>query len=227
MKGVMKTRTLLLSVLVGAVALSPALAQAPRTAQAAAATAAVQITGAERAAALAAAGASLNRQLTMQGRFIQTAPDGQVTQGSFYLQKPGKVRFDYDPPSPLLIVADGATVAVEDRRLKDVTRVPLRSTPLFYVLKRDVNLERDAKTTKVARAGDALLITARDKTGQAEGEITMTFAANTYELRSWEILDGQRQTTRITLAHVRAASRLDPKLFRVKDAKDPTARRKG
>lgn len=187
----------------------------------------VLLSGAERAQTLAAASASLNRLASVQGRFVQVAPDGRVTQGSVYLQKPGKVRFDYDPPTALLIVADGATVAVEDRRLKDVSRIPLRSTPLFYVLKRDVNLERDARITKVARSGDSILVTARDRTGEAEGEITLTFSAGAYELRNWEILDAQRQMTRISLANLRAAPRLDPKLFRIQDTKDPTARRKG
>jgi outer membrane lipoprotein-sorting protein len=224
----MKKRSLLVALGFGLAALTPAVAQAPKTPPAAAVPPLpVLLTGTERAQTLAAASASLNRLASVQGRFVQVAPDGRVTQGSVYLQKPGKVRFDYDPPNALLIVADGATVAIEDRRLKDVSRIPLRSTPLYYVLKRDVNLERDARITKVARSGDSILVTARDRTGEAEGEITLTFAASGYDLRHWEIVDAQRQMTRISLANLRAAPRLDPKLFRVQDAKDPTARRKG
>jgi len=184
-----------------------------------------QLTGAERTQALAAASTALNRMSAVQGRFAQVAPDGSRSQGDIYLQRPGKMRFQYDAPSPLTIVSDGATVSVEDRSVRDVSRVPLRSTPLYYVLKRDVALERDARITRVTRSGDQLLVTARDRTGEAEGEITLQFAGPGYQLRQWTITDGQRQTTRITLSDVRAAGRLDPRLFRATAKADPTARK--
>jgi outer membrane lipoprotein-sorting protein len=214
--------------LMAAVALAPiagsALAQnAPAAAKAALTQ--TQLTGAERTAALNAASASLNRIAAVQGRFSQIAPDGSPSQGDIYLQRPGKMRFAYDAPSPLTIVSDGTTVAVEDRTVRDVSRVPLRATPLYYVLKRDVNLERDARVTRVVRSGDQLLVTARDRTGEADGEITIVFSGPTYDLRQWSITDGQRQTTRITLSGVRGAGRLDPRLFRVQSGGDPTARK--
>ncbi|MDX2233584.1 MAG: outer membrane lipoprotein carrier protein LolA [Hyphomonadaceae bacterium] len=183
------------------------------------------LAGAERTQALAAASAALNRITAIQGRFTQVAPDGAQSQGELYLQRPGKMRFAYDAPSPLTIVSDGTTVAVEDRAVRDVSRVPLRSTPLFYVLKRDVNLERDARITRVTRSGDQLLVTARDRSGEADGEITMVFAGPAYDLRQWSITDGQRQTTRIKLSAVRRAGALDPRLFRVQAGADPTARK--
>lgn len=215
-----------LSALVAVLALSPLAG--PASAQSAAvkqALAATQLTGADRTAALAAASAALNRIQAVQGRFAQVAPDGSRSQGDIYLQRPGKMRFQYDAPSPLTIVSDGATVSVEDRSVRDVSRVPLRSTPLYYVLKRDVSLERDARITRVAKSGDQLLVTARDRTGEAEGEITLQFTGPSYALQQWTITDGQRQTTRITLSEVRAASRLDPRLFRATVGADPTARK--
>lgn len=184
-----------------------------------------QLTGADRTQALAQASAALNRMGAVQGRFSQIAPDGTTSQGDIYLQRPGKMRFAYDAPSPLTIVSDGSTVSVHDRSVRDVSRVPLRSTPLYYVLKRDVSLDRDARITRVARSGGNLLVTARDRTGEADGEITMTFAGPGYDLRQWAVTDGQRQTTRITLSGVRTAARLDPRLFRVQGAADPTARK--
>lgn len=174
-----------------------------------------ELTGAQRTAALAEASASLNRIGTLQGRFAQAAPDGSLSLGRIYMQRPGKLRFEYDAPSPLTIVADGSVVAVEDRSMKDVQRVPLRSTPLYYVLKRDVNLERDARVTRVVLQGGNLLVSARDRSGEADGEITMTFAGAARDLRQWTITDGRRQTTRITLSEVVSAGALDPKLFRV------------
>ena len=184
-----------------------------------------QLTGADRSQALAQASAALNRIAAVQGRFSQIAPDGSTSRGDIYLQRPGKMRFAYDAPSPLTIVSDGSTVSVHDRSVRDVSRVPLRSTPLYYVLKRNVSLERDARVVRVARSGADLLVTARDRTGEADGEITLTFAGPTYELRQWAVTDGQRQTTRITLSDVRAAARIDPRLFRIEGATDPTARK--
>lgn len=218
----MKTSAALLAAAVLALAASAAAQGAPAPARTVAQ--ATQLAGADRSAALAAASAGLNRIVAVQGRFTQVAPDGSRSAGDIYLQRPGKMRFQYDAPSPLTIVSDGATVAVEDRSVRDVSRVPLRSTPLYYVLKRDVSLERDARITQVLRSGEQLLVTARDRTGEAEGEITLVFGPG-YELRQWTITDGQRQTTRIALSDVRAASRLDPRLFRVTGGADPTARK--
>ena len=174
-----------------------------------------ELSGAQRSAALTEASAALNRIAAVQGRFTQIAPDGSQAVGRIYMQRPGKLRFEYDPPSPLTIVADGSVVAVEDRSMRDIQRVPLRSTPLFYVLKPQVNLEQDARITRVVQQGDNLFVSARDRSGQADGEITITFAGASRELKQWSITDGQRQTTRITLSQVQTAARLDPKLFRV------------
>ena len=173
------------------------------------------LAGPDRSAALAQASASLNRIAAVQGRFAQIAPDGSRSQGDIYLARPGKMRFQYDAPSPLTIVSDGSVVAVVDNTSRDVQRLPLRSTPLYYVLKKDVNLERDARIVRVTRSGDNLLVTARDRTGDADGEITIIFAGPTYDLREWAVSDGQRQTTRISLSGVRATSGMNPRLFRV------------
>jgi outer membrane lipoprotein-sorting protein len=212
--------------LMAAAALAPLTALAQTAAGAAKTALAEQtLSGAARTQALASASASLNRISAVQGRFTQIAPDGSRSEGDIYLQRPGKMRFQYDAPSPLTIVSDGSTVAVEDRSVRDVSRVPLRSTPLYYVLKRDVNLERDARITRVSRVGENLLVTARDRSGEADGEITITFRGPGHDLAQWAITDGQRQTTRISLSAVRGAGRLDPRLFRVQSVGDPTARK--
>ncbi len=202
-----------------------ALAQGGAAAAPVVPTIAGELSGARRSAALAEASAALNRIAAVQGRFTQVAPDGSQAQGRVYMQRPGKLRFEYDPPSPLTIVADGAIVAVEDRSMRDVQRIPLRSTPLYYVLKRDVNLERDARITRVVQRGEDLHVSARDRSGEAEGEITITFTGAARDLRQWSITDGQRQTTRITLSQVQGAQRLDPRLFRA-STQDAMARPK-
>ena len=185
---------------------------------------AVVLQGAERTRALAEASAALNRIAAAKGRFAQIAPDGSATGGEISIARPGRLRFEYDKPSPYTIVSDGSTVAIEDRALKDITRVPLRSTPLHYVLKKDVSLEKDANVTRVARLGSDLHVTARDRSGEADGEITIVFGGPSYALKQWTITDGQRQTTRITLSDIKAVPKLDPRLFRLESGRDPTSR---
>ncbi|MBI1186408.1 MAG: outer membrane lipoprotein carrier protein LolA [Alphaproteobacteria bacterium] len=196
--------------LAGLLGLAAALAfAAPASAQSGQA-----LQGAERTRALTQASAALNSQRLLAGRFRQTAPDGSVSQGRFYLQRPGRVRFEYDPPTSMLIVADGSIVAIEDRALRSTNRSPLRETPLFFVLKNDINLERDARVTRVRREGGALLVSARDRTGQADGEITLRLEGPNYELRSWDVVDASGALTRIALTQVSRPERVDPRLFR-------------
>lgn len=183
------------------------------------------LSGAERAAALRQANAALNAMQRVEGRFLQIAPDGNVSQGSFYLSRPGKVRFAYDAPSKLVIVSDGVTMAIADRGLKSVDRTPLRATPLYFVLKQNINLETDARVTKVEREGEQLLITVKDRKGEADGAITLGFIGlREPELREWRVSDATGQTTLLSLRGVRAAAGLDPRLFLVESTRDSTAR---
>jgi outer membrane lipoprotein-sorting protein len=172
------------------------------------------LTGAERTQTLAAASAALNAQRSLRGTFRPTAPDGRTSTGRFYLQRPGRVRFEYDPPAEFLVVADGSIVAIQDRALRTTNRAPLRSTPLFFVLKSEISLERDARVTRVVREGGALLVSARDRTGQADGELTLRLEGPNYTLRSWDVVDATGSRTRVQLTSVEAASSLDPRLFR-------------
>lgn len=176
--------------------------------------AAVTLTGAERTEALAQASAALNQQQRLQGRFRQTAADGSVTAGRFYLQRPGRLRFEYDAPAQLLIVADGSIVAVQDIAMRSTNRSPLRSTPLFFVLKSDINLDRDTRVTRVVRQGAWLYVTARDRSGQADGEITLHLYGSNLDLRSWDVVDGAGSRTRIALSDVSRPSSIDARLFR-------------
>lgn len=216
----MKRFALLLALL----ALSPLPAAAPAQAQISALQMR-ELTGAERAQALAQANASLNAMRSVQGRFIQIAPDGSRSQGDIYLQRPGRLRFAYDPPSPLLIVSDGSVVAIRDKALKTVDAAPLRTTPLFFVLKSNVNLSLDARVSSVARQGPSLLVAVRDKTGQADGDLVMRF--DNGALTAWRVIDGQGQVTEIALRDLKTAPKLPSSLFAVRAQGDVITRRPG
>ncbi|OQW59785.1 MAG: hypothetical protein A4S17_02515 [Proteobacteria bacterium HN_bin10] len=177
----------------------------------------VVLEGAARTAGIAQANQALNAVQRLQGRFVQTSPGGGRASGMFYLERPGKLRFEYDPPAALLIVADGSVVAMRDRELRTTERTPLRSTPLNIILGRTINLERDARVLRVSRAGPWLLITARDRGGQTDGQITLQFFGPQLELRSWDVIDATGARTRITLSDITRPASLDRSLFRLED----------
>jgi len=173
--------------------------------------------GAARSAGIAQANQALNAVQRLQGRFVQSSPGGARSSGMFYLERPGKLRFEYDPPATLLIVSDGSVVAMRDRELRTTERTPLRSTPLNLILGRTIDLERDARVLRVSRAGPWLLITARDRGGQTDGQITLQFYGPQAELRSWDVIDATGARTRITLSDVTHPASLDRSLFRLED----------
>ncbi len=177
----------------------------------------VVLEGAARAEGIAQANRALNGFTRLQGRFMQTSPGGARASGTLYMQRPGRLRFQYDPPATLLIVADGSVVAMRDTELRTTERTPLRSTPLNLILAQTVNLERDARILRVSRAGPWLLITARDRGGQTDGQITLQFYGANAELRSWDVIDATGARTRITLSDVTQPASFDRSLFRLED----------
>lgn len=206
---------------------APAFAQdqlRPRTVAAPAAEI-VPLEGAERAAAIAAANQTLNGVQRLQGRFVQTAPGGARSAGMFYLQRPGRLRFEYDPPATLLIVSDGSVVAMRDTALRTTDRTPLRSTPLNLILAERVDLERGARVTRVSRSGPWTMVTARDRSGQTDGHITLNFHGPDYELRSWDVTDATGARTRISLSETTQPASLDRSLFRLEDMLERRTRR--
>lgn len=180
-------------------------------------TAPVVLDGAARAEGLAQANRSLNAVQRLQGRFMQTSPGGARASGTLYLQRPGRLRFEYDPPATMLIVADGSVVSMRDTELRTTERTPLRSTPLNLILGQTINLERDARVLRVSRAGPWLMITARDRGGQTDGQITLQFHGPNAELRSWDVIDATGARTRITLSDITQPASFDRNLFRLED----------
>ncbi len=173
--------------------------------------------GAARAEGLALANRSLNAVQRLQGRFVQQSPGGVRATGMFYLQRPGRLRLQYDPPATLLIVADGNVVSMRDTELRTTERTPIRSTPLNIILGQTINLERDARVLRVSRAGPWLLITARDRAGQTDGQITLQFFGPNAELRSWDVIDATGARTRISLSEITQPASFDRTLFRLED----------
>lgn len=161
----------------------------------------------------------------MEGRFEQTNPRGVVQTGDIFLKRPGKARFQYDPPSGLLVVSDGRNVSVWDSRLRTFDRTPLGATPLAILLARQIRLDQDVEVFRVGRYDDGFYLSARNAHGQTrtEGSITLVFADNPMRLRSWTIVDGQGQATRINITSLMKTP-IRPELFVLDDPRSPEER---
>ncbi|KCZ98697.1 LolA family outer membrane lipoprotein carrier protein [Hyphomonas polymorpha PS728] len=205
------------AMIAGASPLLPALKQAPVSPSIAAPATAAQLTGAERAALLKEASKALATVKTARGRFEQYSPDGSFSTGQFAMQRPGKVRFDYDDPVPLLMVSDGTTVALQDSDLETTDRVPLKSTPLSLLLSDRLDFESQASVIDVRRADGRTNITVQDKSGDMEGTLTLVLASADNSLVGWRTTDANGGNTSVLLSDVETGARLNPRLFILRD----------
>ena len=156
----------------------------------------------------------------LQGNFLQVGPDGSLAQGKFYLRRPGRMRFQYDPPEKLLVVADGTWVAVKDG-FSAAQRYPLGSTPLGILLDDHVDLAKEVKVLAVERQPGALRITLADKNDNAPGNITLVFDEPDLQLRQWIVTDAQGLQTTVALRNIQSGIRADNALFVLKTDQRP------
>lgn len=172
---------------------------------------------------LDAISARLNGVATLKGDFVQINPDGNISQGAFYISKPGRMRFEYQPPTPTLIVADGRTVAVANTRLNTVDRYPLSETPLGLVLGNDIDLKNSIALVSIEHQNGSVVIGARSNANMNRADVSLVFSDPGYELRQWTVVDNQGLTTTVALRDVVAGTTLSPSLFLLPD-KNPFAR---
>jgi outer membrane lipoprotein-sorting protein len=161
--------------------------------------------------------AYLNTITSLQASFVQVGPNGELDQGTIYARKPGRLRFEYAPPSPYLIVSDGVTIAVANSKLRTVDRYPLIDNPLNLILREGVDLTRDSRITDVERQTGTLRITATEKSGPVKGQVTLIFSYPATELRQWIITDAQGLQTMIALKNMKTEVPLGPELFILRD----------
>lgn len=154
---------------------------------------------------------------TLAGDFVQTAPSGAVVAGKFHLRRPGQIRFDYDDPSPITIVATGGMVYVQNDDLETTDSYPLKKTPLKFLLSKKIDL-KDATLKSVDRAADAVAVTYASTDEETEGEITLILSAPNLAIEQWAVRDLQGGVTTVALSGVTSGGALDNRLFRAPDA---------
>jgi outer membrane lipoprotein-sorting protein len=159
--------------------------------------------------------AYLNNLHTLKAHFLQVAPDGGVSEGTAWLDRPGRMRFQYDPPAPFLLVAAYGLLVFRDTKLDQTSNVPLSQTPLGILLADKVTLSGDVTVTGLARQPGQLQVNLVRTASPSDGTLTLVFADPPLALRQWTVLDAQRKETRVTLYNVELGGSFDPELFNV------------
>jgi outer membrane lipoprotein-sorting protein len=156
-----------------------------------------------------------NQMGDLKGAFVQTSADSKRAHGKFYVKRPGRFRFDYGAPSKLVIISDGEYVDIQDHDLKTDDKVALNQTPFRVLMRKDVDLLRDARFLEVQDVGDVIVLVLEDKNSDNPGRIKLHLAKKPeLELKEWVTTDNQGLETRVELSEVSKADNLDPGMFK-------------
>jgi outer membrane lipoprotein-sorting protein len=162
-----------------------------------------------------------NATLVLSAQFTQTAPDGTQTQGQVFMAKPGRVRFQYAKPSPLEIIADGASVAVRDRSLNTQDIYPLSQTPLRLLLQPNLDLARDTALVSVNEQNGMISIVIEDNNAvSGKSRLSIVLGGEPLALRQWTITDAQGLDTSITLTDPNTTTKPENRLFQIDYTRD-------
>ena len=160
---------------------------------------------------------SLNAIHSMKAEFVQRAPDGSVAEGMLYLERPGKLRFDYGEDAPFLVVSNGTMLTFVDYDVKQVSRWPISKTPLGILVDEEIKFDSSVEIPDIIRFAGLLKIPVIDPKRREYGHIILIFEESTMELRAWESVDAQGYTTRVALVNPEYNVKINKKRFTFKD----------
>lgn len=175
------------------------------------------VQGQDQAEVIARVEAYFNAMTTFRARFLQIAQGGASAEGTAWIWRPSRMRFEYDPPEPTLLIAANGQFFHFDRELQQPTVVPLSSTPLSVLLRSPLRLSGDVTVAGVERARGLVAVTVFRTAQPSEGRITLILEENPMVLRQWVVLDAQGRSTRVTLTQIETGQRFDPFLFAFND----------
>jgi outer membrane lipoprotein-sorting protein len=157
----------------------------------------------------------LNSIRTFKARFVQSNPNGGIAQGTLYVWRPGRMRFEYDPPSQLKIVADGYQVTMWDPATKDFGQWPIGWTAASWLAKDPIVLSGDLRVEKFERASNGLLeMTMSQARKPQDGKVIVRFSESPMALQGWTIIDPRGQRVGIALSNVQPNVQLVESLFK-------------
>jgi outer membrane lipoprotein-sorting protein len=157
----------------------------------------------------------LSSMKTLSGDFVQVGPDGRRTEGQFYVQKPGKVRFEYSPPSRVDVIADGQSVVVRDRKRATQDVYPLSQTPLRFLVADRVDLARDTNLVAVGADDQYVTVVIEEHQMIGTNRVILKFGAKDFKLRQWTVTDPQGYDTTVAVYNLDTSKKPDPGLFQI------------
>jgi outer membrane lipoprotein-sorting protein len=170
----------------------------------------------EQRASFAKLNAYINSFQSMQGKFVQISPRGQQTSGKVMISKPGKMRFEYDNPSPLLIVADGTWLTITNKKMDRGDQFPLSATPLRLVVSTKIDLLAETNVLGFEQTDGITAIALQDRKSKVGGYITLIYDEANNVLQQWIVTDGKGRKTTVQLAELETGVEFNPKLFKAK-----------
>lgn len=168
----------------------------------------------EAVALLSKVETALNDIKTMKSRFIQTNPDGSYYNGTIWIDRPGRMRIEYDPPVPLLLVATGTLLITVDTELDQVTHLPLSSTPAYFLLRDEISFSRGLRVTGVEDHAGLIDITLIQEDAPEAGQVRLALNDNPVRLKQWTITDAQGLNTTVTLMGPEYGVSMNEEMFR-------------
>ena len=155
----------------------------------------------------------LNGLKSLKAHFMQVAQDGGVSEGTAWLQRPGRMRFQYDPPAPFLLIAAHGVLTFHDSALQQTSNIGLDRTPLGILLADHVELSGSVTVTGLERLPGQFQLTLARTQSPGDGALTLIFADQPLTLRQWTVVDAQRRETHVTLYNAQLGGAFDPQLF--------------
>ena len=167
----------------------------------------------------------LSTLTTVVSDFTQVAPDGSLTSGKFYLKRPGKMRWQYNPPTPILMVSNGSTLVYYDYELEQVSHVSLDSTLIGFLAQEKISFGKNVGLTDFSKAAGVIRVTVAQREKPSEGQIMLEFSESPLMLRNIVIRDATNQITSVSLNDAKFGVDLDSELFIFRDPREAKKRR--
>lgn len=159
----------------------------------------------------------LNGITSMRSTFLQASSTGHVARGTVWLRRPGRMRFEYEPPSPILITSDGHLLTYQDLELEQTSQVPLFASPLSVLVDNDVRFDEELIVEEVRKESNVLRITVRQREEPDQGQVTLVFQDKPLELKQWTVVDAQQVSVKVALLDPQYGVSIRNELFRPKD----------
>ena len=169
----------------------------------------------EQSAAVDEVETYFNAFISLSGKFTQLGHSGNITSGDLLISKPGKMRFEYAPPNPYVVISDGTWVAIVNREKQSADQYPLSTTPLRLLLGQKMDLRKDAYILAADLQDGLVTLRLQDRDQFVAGELVLIYDSNNFALRQWIVVDGQGKRTTISLDNISLNTAVSADLFRI------------